>query len=258
MSIRHSGIDASRGMAGLALAAALAGSLVLLPGCATSGASSSSDEQATSELQQDAQANDAEDTVPAGEGRMEGDAALGTWADECLDRRGDVTVYALAELKGGQLSALMQQQDYSWDERNRMWVKEDGSAAVVVNGADGKPLASDKISELDAGAVEGSASYRIVTSGYSNAKKTFDALAKKVMECEDVEYADNSAVGVVHGPSLQRCLVFVSKSHDVFTVTMLGEEGIKAGFFDQLSGQELGGTVDEVFEALAGRAPGAE
>ena len=257
MGIRHTGI-AGTGIAGWALAVTLAGSLALLPGCALPGTGAANDGQATSEQQEGDQAISADGSTTTEQGRSEGDPALGTWADECLDRRGDVTVYALAELKGGQLNALLQQQDYTWDERNRMWVKEDGSAAVVDNGADGKPLASDKISELDAGAVEGSASYRIVTSGYSNAKKTFDALAKKVMECEDVEYADNSAVGVVHGPSLQRCLVFVSKSHDVFTVTMLGEEGIKAGFFDQLSGQELGGTVDEVFEALAGRAPGAE
>lgn len=257
MGILHIGNAASAGTVRLALAVTLAGSLALLPGCAMLGSSGQADEQVTSEQQEDGQAA-VEDTTSTEEGRVEGEAALGTWADECLDRRGDVTVYALSELKGGQLSALLQQQDYSWDERNRMWVKEDGSAAVVISDASGKPLASDRISELDAGAIEGSVSYRIVTSGYSNAKKTFDALAKKVMECEDVEYADTSAVGVVHGPSQRRCLVFVSRSHDVFTVTMLGEDSLKAGLFDQLSGQDLGKSVDEVFEALAGRAPGAE
>lgn len=257
MGIRHTGI-AGTGMAGWALAVTLAGSLALLPGCALSGASASNDGQATSEQQEGDQVASADGSTASEQGRSEGDPALGTWADECLDRRGDVTVYALAELKGGQLNALLQQQDYTWDERNQMWVKEDGSAALVVSGADGKPLASDAIGELDAGAAEGSVSYRIVTSGYSNAKKAFDALAKKVMECEDVEYADTSAVGVVSGPSQQRCLVFASRSHDVFTVTMMGEDAVAAGLFDQVSGQELGATIDEVFEALAGRAPGAK
>lgn len=233
-------------------------SMALCTGCAT--APFSAQGQSTQATQQDAadkqtdSAGDAATPQTAPSGRTEGDAALNTWADECLDRRGDVTVYALAELKGGQLSALLLEQDYVWSERNQMWLKQDGSAAVVVNDVKGSPMANEDVAPLDAGSATTSATYRLVTSGYSSAKKAFEGLASRVMTCEDVEHAQSGTVGVLAGPSGRRCLVLVTKSDNVYVVTMAGEDAVATGLLDTLLGQELGTSVDEAFAALAGRS----
>lgn len=180
------------------------------------------------------------------------------WPRECLDRHGDITVYALTELTGEQLSTLLEEQDYAWSERNQMWVKIDGSAALAVNDAEGKLLKKDEIAALGAGGVEASVSYRLVTSEYSSVKRAINNLARKIMACEDVEYLGTSGVAVVSGPSEQRCLVFASKNNEVFTVSVYSEPALAQGLFNSESGQELGTTVDEVFAALTARTPGAE
>lgn len=176
-----------------------------------------------------------------------------TWADECLDRRGDVTAFAVAELTGEQLEALLLQQDYAWSERNRMWVKQDGSAALVVNDANGEHLTSEQVAALSEGAAEAATSYRIVTSGYSNAKKAFEALAGKLMEVEDVEITDDGAIGVVHDLLGRRCLVFVNESNDVYLVSVFAEPAVEAGLFDAQLGSSYGTTIESAFKALAGR-----
>lgn len=188
----------------------------------------------------------------------EGSTSFDSWAPECLDQNGDVTLYAVSELKGWQLETLLQQQEYSWSTRNQLWVNANSSVAVVVRGADGEELTDDKISELDQGAGEGSASYRIVTSRYSTPQKAFDALVGKVMVCEDSEFAETSGVAVVYGPSKRRSLVFVSTSNEVVYLSFYGEDAVKAGFFNDEAGSKLGSSVAETFQTLTGRIPGAD
>jgi len=239
----------------LALSAPLA-TACSAQGAQESAATTASDEQAAPQAQ-DGEAAAGDDQV-AGAGRTEGDAALGAWADECLDRRGDVTVYAISELKGGQLNALLQEQDYSWNERNQMWVKEDGSAAVVALDEKGEHLTADEMAALAQGSAEQKVSYRIVTSGYNSVKKVFDGLAGKVMTCEDVCYVEDGAVGIVSAASARRSLVLVAKSNNVYTVTIMGEDAVAQGLLDNAAGKNVGTSIDEAFATLAGRAPGSE
>ena len=235
---------------GILLALAM-GTAPLLAGCSSAGGGGDVAVSQDASEEQPAQQTEGEASEP--QGRTDGDPALDTWADECTDRRGDVTAYAVAELTGGQLEVLLRQQDYAWSERNQMWVKQDGSAALVVNDANGEHLASEKIGQLGTGATEPATTYRIVTSGYSNAKKAFEGLAGKLMTCEDSEITDAGAIGVVSGPSGKRCLVFVNKSNDVYLVSVFSEPAVEAGLFDAQLGTSCGTTINAAFKALTGR-----
>lgn len=184
----------------------------------------------------------------------EGSAEQVAWNDECTDRHGDVTAYAVAELTGEQLCLLLEQMEYVWSERSQLWVKMDGASALAVRDGKGEALTKDEIAALDVGAVEEAVSYRLITSGYSSAKKALDGLACKILATVDVEYLDDSAVAVVVTPSQQQCLVFACKTNDVYTVTVYSEQALARGLFDVDAGQKLGTTASEVFEALTGRA----
>lgn len=236
---------------GVLVALALCCTAPGLVGCgAQSQGGGSTSTTDTAEEQQPAQTEgEAEDQAED----PEAEEAEVSWPDECLDRRRDVTAYAVAELTGEQLEMLLLQQDYAWSERNHMWVKQDGSAALVVNDANGEHLTSEQVVALGEGAAEASTSYRIVTSGYSNAKKAFEELAGKLMEVEDAEITDDGAIGVVRGPSGRRCLVFVNESNDVYLVSVFSEPAVEAGLFDAQLGSTYGTTIESAFKALAGR-----
>lgn len=237
------------------LALVLVGSVPLATGCGSHTAGQHEQETQASEGNAEKQSEATQDdSALDSASRAEGDAALNVWADECLDRRGDATVYALAELTGGQLEALLLQQDYAWNERNQIWLKQDGSAAVVVLDEKGTPLSSEEVAQLKAGATESKVSYRLVTSGYSSAKKAFEGLASKVLTCIDMEQTESGMVGVLVGPSQHRVLATVSKENNVYVVTVMGEDAIAEGLFDVLAKRELGRTLDDVFLALAGRS----
>ncbi len=234
------------------------GSALVLSACASPNAQTQADTAATQEQKQqdESVASDVQEEPAPPEDEASEEAIV--WPDECLDRHGDATVYAVTELTGEQLCSLLEGSDYEWSERNRLWVKMDGSSALAVRDKDGEPLKNDKIAELNLGAIEGATSYRLVTSRYSTAKKVVNSLVRDVMTLEDVEYLEDGGVAVATGPSGQRCLVFVTKASDVFTANVYSELAVAAGLFNQDAGQDLGATIDEVFEALTGRMPAAE
>lgn len=177
------------------------------------------------------------------------------WADECTDRRGDATCYAVAELDGMQLESFLLSHGYVWSERNLMWVKEDGSSSFTVLDAEGVALTNIQVEELDAGALTKDVSYRLVTSGYSSARRAFAALAGNIMPCDDSEIVDESGAAIVTSTTGNRLFVFVSTSNDTHVITVLSQDAVAEGLLNKIAGRELGTTVEEAFAALVGREP---
>lgn len=235
-----------RVMAETFCAFALVGALLALGGCATPGGTgdAAGQEQSGGQIAE-AVADDVDQAVE--------DIASQEFASECLDRRGDVSAFAVLTLDGPRLEVFLEQQGYAWNERNQLWAKDDGSSAVEALDATGNPLSREQMVQLGVGSVQPDASYRIVTSNYSSVKRAFNGVVGKVMTCDDVEFVDECAVGIAVCPDQTRCLAFATTSEDVHVVTLMGEQAVKAGLFDQLAGQELGTSIDEVFEALTGR-----
>lgn len=255
MRIMH---DLRRYLLVFVVALLVASTTTFMAGCSQqSGSNSSSSETAP----HPADANTAEDDDSASQQSTteEADDTVDEavdWPDECLDRHGDITVYAVAELTGEQLNTLLEEQDYAWSERNQIWVKIDGSAALVVNDVDGNALSKDRIAALGSGDSDEIVSYRLVTSEYSSAKRAINNLARRTMTLEDAEYLDASGIAVVSSPSQQRFLVFASKDNNVYTVSVYDEHAIAKGLFNREAGQDVGSTIDEAFEALTARTPG--
>lgn len=223
-------------------------SFVVLTGCSTGQqqGSQADGENAATQTEPEQSQDDEE--------AFEDEASFASWPDEAVDRHDDASAYAVAELKGWQLETLLQQQRYVWSERNQMWIKEDGSAAVVVSNAQGETLSDDDIAKLEEGAAEAEVSYRIVTSKYSNVKRAFKGLVRDVLTCEDSEIIDGAAIGVCTGPSGRRCMVIVGESNDTIVATVVGEEAVKAGLLESISGKQVGTSIDSAFEAMTGRA----
>ncbi len=178
------------------------------------------------------------------------------WDEECLDRNGNVTAYAVSELSGWQLETLLLEQDYVWSGQDLTWLMQDGSGAVLVRGAADAILSDAQIAELGQGCTE-SVSYRIVSSSYPSTRRTFTALVAEVMVVEDVEFGEDGVVAVAYGPSMRRMLVLVTESNDVIVLSLFSEPSLAAGVLEEVVGQQLGTTVDAAFESLTGRLPGA-
>lgn len=236
----------------------LAGTLTItaLPGCSASQQQASPSEEGSSATQTESE-QPQEEVAATDEESFQDEASFAQWPDEAIDRHGDASAYAVAELKGWQLETLLQQQQYAWSERNQMWIKEDGSAAVVVQNARGETLSDDDIAKLEEGVSEAEVSYRIVTSKYSNVKRAFKGLASAVLTCDDSEIIDGAAIGVCTGPSGKRCLVIVGESNDTIVATVVGEEAVKSGLLETIAGKQVGTSIDSAFEAMTGRAIGS-
>lgn len=259
------------GALGVALVLSLVVSPCALAGCGRTPAQTEptdSGQPADDPTGGDAAAGDAADPATSAQGLEEvidelagedGDS-LDSLANECTDRHGNVTAFAVSELTGAQLDVFMPQQGYEWSERERMWIKDDGSSALVAYDAKGEAIAADALAQLGVGSAEAGVRYRLVTSGYPNAQRALEALVSSVMMCEDVEYSlDGSAgVAVAHGPLMHRSLVLVSATDGVYAFDLFSQGAIEAGLLDDVSGKELGTTIEAAFEALAGRELGSE
>lgn len=233
---------------------ALSMAVTLLLGCAGAADTEPVAEPADAEAQQAEPATPEVTEEAQGEAPAEQEAAPDVWTRECTDRRGDLTAYAVTELTGAELQALLQQQGYVWSTRNQLWTNEEGSAAVVVLGPEGQTLPDEQIGQLSAGGEEAGASYRLVSGSYTNAQRAFEELVGDVMTCEDVVFADQSGVAVATGPSGRRVLVLVGMDDGAACVSVFGEGAVEAGLLDAVAGHELGATLPEAYEALAGHS----
>ena len=127
-----------RGLVTALCALVLAGAMPALHGCAMVGETGEGASQAQSgEGIAEAVADDLDKAVE--------DITSQEFASECLDRRGDVSAFAVCTLDGPQLEALLEQQGYAWNERNQLWAKDDGSSALAALDASGSPLTREQM-----------------------------------------------------------------------------------------------------------------
>lgn len=189
--------------------------------------------------------------------------------DKCLDRNGDPTAYALWVLPGEYLDALLEARGYVWSARDLMWIKGDGSVALLVVDGAGDPVARDAIGKsCPATIAEGDNTfaqlgYRLVASKFSTPKKAFEAVVAKACAASDVEYVDEGGVGVFQVEKAaddseatpDTNLAFVTTSNDTLVVSLFSKQAIENAVFTQMAGRDLGTTPEAVFEALTGRAP---
>jgi hypothetical protein len=233
----------------------LVGASLVLAGCVTGGGqpeppAEQGEGQAAAATS--GTATDAADALPAGSGTasVAGDGWLSA---DCLDRAGDITVYAVSQLKGWQLELLLEEQHYEWGARNQLWLNDKGTVGLSVLDAQGEAISNDEVAELGVGAALGKASYRIVTSSYASVQGALNALVAPGLTIVDSELTATSGVAVVRDAHDRVSLVLLHDENDAIVISFVSRRALRKGLLDTLAGRELGTTVGEVFERLAGR-----
>ena len=170
--------------------------------------------------------------------------------DTCVDEHGNVTLYALTELKGWELATLLDQQGYVWNEDIRTWMRPDDGASYAALKESGEYTIDDYNAANEKGG-------GILAFGFSNVagyKDSQAALAGNA-QCvvEDSYFVGDDGVAVIYGPSMKEYLVIISKSSEsTHQFMVVSQEAIGSGYLDEVIGEAVGGTLQDVWTNLTG------
>lgn len=188
------------------------------------------------------------------EGGSEEPSSEGTGAydfeDTCIDEHGNITLYALTELKGWELATLLDQQGYVWNEDIRTWMRPDDGASYAALKKSGEYTIDDYNAANEKGG-------GILAFGFSNVagyKDSQAALAGNA-QCvvEDSYFVGDDGVAVIYGPSMKEYLVIISKSSEsTHQFMVVSQEAISSGYLDGVIGEAVGGTLQDVWTNLTG------
>ena len=163
------------------------------------------------------------------------------------------TVYALVELTGKEVSDLLDSYGFSWDGDEDAWVAGDGTIFGETDGS--KLLDKAEIEKLPKGAAGEPVIMCLIVEGYDTPKAAYQAL-KGELVAEQYYEGDDTIAAVVYGPSMVRYLLLVGEggSGDAGEqmVCLATEASITSGALSTLVGQDVGSTLDEVWQSLVG------
>lgn len=188
------------------------------------------------------------------EGSTEKASSEGTGAydfeDACIDEHGNVTLYALTELKGWELATLLDQQGYVWNEDIRTWMRPDDGASYAALKESGEYTIDDYNAANEKGGGILAFGFSNV-AGYKDAESALAGNAQCVVE--DSYFVGDDGVAVIYGPSMKEYLVIISKSSEsTHQFMVVSQEAIGSGYLDEVIGEAVGGTLQEVWTTLTG------
>ena len=189
----------------------------------SSGGTASESEAAAEEAAESAAGEAAEGASGASAAETASEAAGGAehydFVDECTDEHGNITLYALTELKGWQLETLLDQQGYVWDGDECVWVREaDGAsfAAVKETGA----YTQDTYAAMNekGGAIVAMGLNNV--AGYATPQEALSGNARCVIE-DSYFTDDGEGIAVFYGPSMKEYLAIIGKNTENTTLIMV-------------------------------------
>ena len=203
----------------------------------------------------EAGSQEAKQVETAGEAEEEtaNEAAVGfDFVDECTDKYGNVTLYALTELKGWQLETLLDQQGYRWDESQYSWIRASDGA----NYSAWKETGVYTRETYDQMNEKGGAIVCIglnVVAGYNSAQEALKGAARCVVE--DSYFDDNNGgIAVFYGPSMKEYLAIINMNDEGKVLFMtFSKEAVATGVFDQVVGEQVGDSFDDIWKAVTGK-----
>ena len=224
-------------------------------GCASSKEDKADDVAAKKEAAEQKEASSEQKGSFSGQesgGDAEKPSSEGTGAydfeDTCIDEHGNITLYALTELKGWELATLLDQQGYVWNEDIRTWMRPDDGASYAALKKSGEYTIDDYNAANEKGG-------GILAFGFSNVagyKDSQAALAGNA-QCvvEDSYFVGDDGVAVIYGPSMKEYLVIISKSSEsTHQFMVVSQEAISSGYLDGVIGEAVGGTLQDVWTNL--------
>lgn len=180
-----------------------------------------------------------------------------TATEECLDKYGMVTAYAVSELSGEDLVRTLYAQGFI-EVAGNFSGGEDGSFHFSAFD-NSKVYALDELKALPKGGGTVPVAFMLRTNKYETSLDMVKGLSKCVVA--DVKVvSDSVAVAVVYGPSMKEYFMFVSQD----TLALFSNEALEAGLFDsfgRMAGklkddESYGSTVAEVWDSYVGGAVG--
>ena len=174
------------------------------------------------------------------------------FVDECTDKYGNVTLYALTELKGWQLETLLDQQGYRWDESQYGWIRASDGA----NYSAWKETGVYTRETYDQMNEKGGAIVCIglnVVAGYNSPQEALNGAARCVVE--DSYFDDNNGgIAVFYGPSMKEYLAIINMNDEGKVLFMtFSKEAVATGVFDQVVGEQVGDSFDDIWKAVTGK-----
>ena len=175
--------------------------------------------------------------------------------DECMDSKGNPTVYAVTELSGAQIVGMLEDNDWAWEEDNLWFVSSDRNDAFYVMGANDYEYTYDEIAGLGANSAGEATCFVIVVDDrdYSGIEDCLSKLPPMVVD--DVQWIDDDlGMARVYGPSMEENIVLISYKDDpgLYYIDVFNQEAIESGLIDEWLGDNYGRSVDEIWDSIFG------
>ena len=217
----------------------------------TASSESASSESAASEPAASTASAEASASAASSAAASASEAAGFDFVDECTDEHGNITLYALTELKGWQVATLLDQQEYEWQEANSMWVRPmDGAtfSAVKETGV----YTIDTYNEMNEKGGAIAAIGLNVVAGYKDSQAALKGNAKCVVE--DSYFDGNDGIAIFYGPSMKEYLAIISQYTESTTLFMIfSQEAVGSGMADEYLGTQVGGSFKDVWKSITGK-----
>ena len=173
--------------------------------------------------------------------------------DECTDEHGNISLYALTELKGWQVATLLDQQEYTWElESADTWTRTYDGAAFRAMNKDGN-FTLDTYNEMNGkgGCLMGIA-YSVV-AGYPDSKAALTGNSRCVVE-DSYFREDGTGIAIFYGPSMKEYLTIISPyTESTALFTIFSQEAVGSGMVDSILNIETGGSFQALWDKfLAG------
>ena len=191
------------------------------------------------------------DSAGESAGESANEATSFDFVDECADEHGNITLYALTELKGWQVATLLDQLGYEWSDEKTSWVRKSDSAEFTAYKETGF-YTLDTYNEMNQkGGAIAAIGYNVV-AGYDNPSDALSGIAKCVVE--DSFFDGGNGVAVFYGPSMEEYFAIISQlPDDTVRFTIFSKPAVATGMLDQQMGTQVGDAFDDAWKYFTGK-----
>ena len=179
-------------------------------------------------------------------------ASASAASSDTIDQYGNVTLYAAMELTGPEMTALLEKQQYEWRADSLMWIHPYSGATFASVDKNGGWKQENYAQATEKGAPASVVALNIV-GGYENSEKALSGNAHCVIE-DSYFNADGTGIAIVYGPSMEEHLVLIRPNSESTTeLSIFSKAAVGSGLLDQIYGQPLGGSFNEVWKNITGK-----
>ena len=173
------------------------------------------------------------------------------FVSDCIDEHGNVTLYALTELKGWQLETLLDQQGYAWDDDKYTWLRPEDGASFSAYKQTGFYTQETYNEMNEKGGAIVAMGFQVV-AGYKDPQAALSGNAKCVIE--DSYFNGTDGIAIFYGPSMKEYLAIISaNSESTAQFIIFSQEAVASGLADEALGTQVGGSFQEVWKNATGQ-----